>query len=85
MAGPGSNDEWDSIRNKVGVRTTVPTEVGRVLGVHRHFTQDGAKIESEIDMVDYINQSVEMYCNHPGSITWPIKEKFTTLGMNQRN
>ena len=52
LAGPGSNDEWDSIRNKVdGVRTTVPTPVGRVLGVHHHFTQDGAKVETQIEMV----------------------------------
>ena len=76
LAGPGSNDEWGSIRDKAnGVRTTVPTPVGRVLGVHHHFTQNGTKIETEIDMVDYVNQSVEMYCSHVGSKQWPIKEK----------
>ena len=76
MAGPGSSDEWDSIRDKVnGVRTTVPTPVGRVLGVHHHFTPDGTKIETETGMVDYVNQSVEMYCSHVGSKQWPIKEK----------
>ena len=75
LAGPGSSDEWDSIRDKVdGIRPTKPEPVGRVLGVHHHFTRDGAKIGTEIDMVDYVNQSVEMYCNHPGSTTWPIKE-----------
>ena len=52
LAGPGSNDERDSIRDKVnGIRTTVPTPVGRVLGVHHHFTPDGTKIQTEIEMV----------------------------------
>ena len=59
LVGPGSNDEWDSIRNETdGVRTTVPSDVGRILGAHHHFTQDGTKIETEINMVDYVNQSV---------------------------
>ena len=26
-------------------------------------------------MVDYVNQSVEMYCSHVGSKQWPIKDK----------
>ncbi len=61
LAGPGSSDEWDSIRNEVnGIRTTKPSDVGRILGVHHHFTQDGFKIATEIDMVDYVNQSVQM-------------------------
>ncbi len=54
LAGPGSGDEWDSIRNSTdGIRTTEPSDVGRVLGVHHTFTQDGTKIETNIDMVDY--------------------------------
>ena len=43
------------------------------MGVHHVFTHDGTKIETQIDMCDYVNQSVEMYCNHVGSVTWPIK------------
>ena len=45
------------------------------MGVHHHFTKDGTKIETDIDMVDYVNQSVEIYNSHVGSQTWPMKDK----------
>jgi hypothetical protein len=72
LSGPGSSLEWPSIRRVV--RTTNPTEVGRVLGVHHKFSKKGTVVNTEIDMVDYVEQSVSMYTATKGSEKWPIKE-----------
>ena len=69
LAGPGSKDELDSIRNVV--RATIPAEVGRVLGVRHKFTQDGTKIDTEI-LVDYVKQSCELCNSSVGSELWPF-------------
>ena len=73
LAGPGSSEEWPSIRSVV--RTTEPTEIVRVLGVHHKFTHEGIVINTEIDKVDQVEQSVEMYNNSKGSIKWPTRPK----------
>ena len=71
MSGPGSWDEWPAIRKLI--RTTVPTEVGRVLGVHHHFRKEGSVIHTDIDMVDYVGQAVGLYNSTKGSSDWPLK------------
>ena len=71
LAGPGSSDEWDSIRKVI--RTTDPTIIGRVLGVHHHFDKKGTIVNTEIDMVDYVQQSVDLYNSTKGSDQFPLK------------
>ena len=71
LSGPGSGDEWPSIREHV--RTTEPTIVGRVLGVHHKFNKEGTRTHSEIDMVEYVQQSVAMYNNTNGADKYPLK------------
>ena len=39
---------------------TEQTEIGRVLGVQHNFTKEGTVVNAEIDMVDYVEESVEM-------------------------
>ena len=72
LAGPASSEEWPSIR--AVIRTSEPTQIGRVLGVHHNFTVTGTVTDTVIDMVDYVEQSVEMYNNAKGSTKWPLKE-----------
>ena len=51
LAGPGSSDEWPSIRNEInGIRPTVPSDVGRLLGVRYTFTRACTTIEIQIYM-----------------------------------
>ena len=59
LAGPGSSNEWDSILK--AIRTTVPEPVKRILGVHHTFNKKGDTITTEIDMVDYVKQPVQLY------------------------
>ena len=72
LSGPGSSDEWPSIRKVV--RTTDPTNVGRVLGVHHTFKKTGTKTDTTISMTDYVKQSIAMYEDTNGALKWPIKE-----------
>ena len=71
MSGPGSWDEWPAIRKLV--RTTVPTEVGRVLGVHHNFSKKGTVTYTDIDMIDYVGQAVGLYNSTKGSSDWPLR------------
>ena len=73
LSGPGSYDEWPSIREVV--RVTDPTPVGRVLGVHHRFQKQGTLTKTEIDMTDYCIQSVQLYKSTKGSDQYPIKPK----------
>ena len=73
LGGPGSSQEWPSIRKVV--RTTEPTPVGRVLGVHHKFDKlSKTATETTFDMVGYVQQTLEMYNSLEGSHSWPLKE-----------
>ncbi len=59
MSGPGHNSEWESIRKVV--KTTEPTEVDRVLGVHHHSEQKGTITTFTCEMKPYTKQAIGMY------------------------
>ena len=79
LGGPGSSDEWPSIRKVV--RTTEPSTVGRVLGVHHSFEKqvdqngNGTTTQTTIEMDGYIQDALNMYNEVPGSEKWPLKDR----------
>jgi len=59
LSGPNHMVEWKAIRKVV--TTTEPTPVGRVLGVHRKFSQKPNGVREVImDMQAYTNQALDM-------------------------
>jgi hypothetical protein len=59
LAGPGHEDEWESIRKVI--KTTPPTEIRRVLGVHHEEKVEGSVTTTRISMTEYVKQAVTMY------------------------
>ena len=59
LAGPGHEDEWPKIR--AVIKTTEPTKMGRMLGVHHTETTEGTVTKTKISMTEYVKQAVDMY------------------------
>ena len=59
LAGPGHEKEWPIIRE--AVRTTPPTPIARILGVHHTQEEEGTVTRTKISMTEYVKQAVIMY------------------------
>jgi hypothetical protein len=59
LAGPGHEDEWESVREVV--RTTEPTPISRMLGLHHTETKQGTVTTTKISMTESVKQAVAMY------------------------
>ena len=74
MSGPGHEVEWEHIRNVV--TTTEPTKVTRVLGVqfHEKKAENSEVVLSEIEMIDFLNQTLEAYHAVEASDVYRLRE-----------
>ena len=65
VAGPNHLAELDAIRGVI--KTTPPTDIGRVLGVQYSFTTAAGIITQHANMVDYSKQAIDMYNSVSGA------------------